>query len=88
MPSATVTLTVTDASGNSSTCTSTVTVTDDILPTPSCTDYTYYLDATGFVRAQSYEVGAGSFDNCAIDTMILVHCSLVLRRLSARPSTR
>jgi hypothetical protein len=72
----TVTLTVGDAAGNTASCTAIVEVTDDIAPTALCTDYTYYLDETGFVRAQSYEVGAGSYDNCAIDTMILVNCSL------------
>ena len=60
----TVTLTVTDSSGNMSTCTSTVTVEDSIAPTPICQNLTLQLDSTGFVGLSAAQVDSSSFDNC------------------------
>ncbi|RMA58506.1 VPS10 domain-containing protein [Ulvibacter antarcticus] len=65
----TVTLTATDASGNSSTCTALVTVEDDIPPVASCTDTTISLDASGSITISPTDVDSGSSDNCAIDSM-------------------
>jgi hypothetical protein len=45
----TVTLTVTDANGNTSTCDATVTIEDNIAPTAICQNITVQLDATGNV---------------------------------------
>ncbi len=67
----TVTLTVTDGSGNTSTCTSTVTVLDTIAPMAMCQDTTVYLDATGSVTIDSSYVDGGSTDNCSIETITL-----------------
>jgi gliding motility-associated-like protein len=67
----TITLTVTDNSGNVSTCTSTVTVIDNIAPTAICQDITVYLDSTGNVTIDSTDTDNGSTDNCSIVTMSL-----------------
>jgi len=49
----TVTMTVTDGSGNSSTCTSTVTIEDNVAPTADCMDITIQLDASGVASIDS-----------------------------------
>jgi hypothetical protein len=64
----TVTLTVVDVNGNSSSCTATVTVVDDIDPTAICNPLNAYLDAAGFVRVEPLDLVTASFDNCGIDT--------------------
>ncbi|MDB4089628.1 hypothetical protein N9544_08430, partial [Flavobacteriales bacterium] len=67
----TVILTVTDASGNVSTCTSTVTVIDNIAPTALCNNLTIQLNAIGTVSIVASDLDGGSSDNCGIDTIIL-----------------
>ena len=62
----TVTLFVTDASGNSSFCTATVTVEDSVAPTITCAaDQTQNLDA-GLCTAAVTVVGPTISDNCSI----------------------
>ncbi|MCB9235628.1 MAG: HYR domain-containing protein [Bacteroidia bacterium] len=61
-----VTLTVIDQSGNSSTCTATVTVEDTVAPTAICQNITLWLDAGGNASTSSSAIDNGSFDNCAI----------------------
>ncbi|MBS1547058.1 MAG: HYR domain-containing protein, partial [Bacteroidetes bacterium] len=58
----TVQLTVTDGSGNSSTCTSTVIVADDTPPIAICQDDTIYLDATGNASITPQQIDGGSYD--------------------------
>ncbi len=65
----TVTLTVSDNAGNSSTCTSTVTVEDNIEPTVLCKDLTIQLDATGVVTITSGDIDNGSADACGIASL-------------------
>ncbi|RIJ46829.1 HYR domain-containing protein [Maribellus luteus] len=60
-----VTLTVTDASGNWSSCTSAVTVLDTISPIAICQPITVYLDAAGFASIAEDSVDNGSADACA-----------------------
>ncbi|PWL24150.1 MAG: hypothetical protein DCO96_15280, partial [Fluviicola sp. XM-24bin1] len=67
----TVTLTVTDASGNSSTCTSTVTVADSTAPVAACQDLTVYLDGTGNATITTGDVDNGSSDNCGVASLAL-----------------
>jgi hypothetical protein len=68
----TVTLTVTDASGNVSACTSTVTVEDNIAPTVQCVaDFTIQLDANGEASLDVSDIDDGSFDACGIASMTL-----------------
>ena len=59
-----VVLTVTDASGNSSSCTSIVTIEDNIPPTAICQDITVQLDANGEASSSPADLDNGSFDNC------------------------
>ncbi|MDX2361589.1 MAG: HYR domain-containing protein [Crocinitomicaceae bacterium] len=67
----TVTLTATDASGNTSSCTATVTVADTISPTVVCQDITVYLDGTGNTAIAAANVDGGSTDNCLTPTMTI-----------------
>ncbi|MBZ0206686.1 MAG: HYR domain-containing protein [Flavobacteriales bacterium] len=67
-----VLLTVTDASGNSSTASTQVTVHDTIAPLAQCQAATAYLDANGFVSIPSSDLDTGSTDNCAISTREVV----------------
>jgi len=64
----TVTLTVTDVNGNSSTCTTVVTVEDNVAPTAVCQNITVFLDATGNVSIAAADVDGGSADACGIAT--------------------
>ncbi|UOY08375.1 BspA family leucine-rich repeat surface protein [Muricauda sp. SCSIO 64092] len=59
----TVTLTVTDNSGNMNSCTTTVTVVDNVAPTASCTDATVQLDALGSGTIATSNIDNGSSDN-------------------------
>ena len=59
-----VTLTVTDLSGNSSSCAAIVTVVDDIAPTAVCADYTVTLDGSGNGSMVADDIDGGSTDNC------------------------
>ena len=67
----TVTMTLTDASSNFSTCTATVTVQDTVSPVAVCQDLTVQLDATGAVSITADDVDNGSSDACGIATMTL-----------------
>ena len=62
----TVTLTVTDGSGNATTCTSIVTVSDIILPTAICQNIAVNLNGAGTVSITPNMINNGSFDNCTI----------------------
>ncbi len=66
-----VTLTVLDVNGNSSSCLATVTVLDTINPTPSCQNIIVYLDENGSVSLDSNAVENGSMDNCGIASVSL-----------------
>jgi gliding motility-associated-like protein len=61
-----VTLTGTDASGNTSTCTTTVTILDTLAPVVLCKSATIALDATGNATITTLDVDNGSSDNCGI----------------------
>ena len=65
----TVTLTVSDPSGNSSSCTATVTVEDVLAPTALCQDISVNLDAGGEVNIAAGQVDGGSSDNCGINSL-------------------
>ena len=67
----TVTLTVTDSSGNSSSCDAIVTVVDTIIPTAICQNITVELDADGLATIEASEIDNGSFDNCGNVTVEL-----------------
>jgi len=67
----TVTLTVTDASGNEASATATVTVVDNLLPTALTQDLTVELDVNGEASITPAQVDNGSADNCGVDTLAL-----------------
>ena len=60
----TVTLTVTDASNNSSSCDATVTVEDITAPSALCQDITIQLDANGDASITAEDIDGGSDDAC------------------------
>ncbi len=64
-----VTLTVTDNSGNSSTCTATVTVQDTTNPTAICQDLAVALDANGQYQLSPNEIDGGSSDACGLASL-------------------
>jgi large repetitive protein len=67
----TVTLTVTDANGNVSTCDAQVTIEDNVAPTAICQDITVQLDANGEVVITAADIDNGSFDNCGAVTLTI-----------------
>ncbi|MGB3870114.1 MAG: HYR domain-containing protein [Flavobacteriales bacterium] len=62
----TVTLTVVDAAGNSSSCTTLVHVVDNAPPTAICSDLTVHLDPSGEASIDAQELDGGSTDNGSI----------------------
>ncbi|QTN38522.1 HYR domain-containing protein [Cryomorphaceae bacterium] len=71
----TVVLTVTDGSGNVSTCTSTVTVEDNVAPVASCQDLTIQLDAGGAASITAQDVDNGSSDACGVASIAIDNSS-------------
>ncbi|HHG83256.1 MAG TPA: HYR domain-containing protein, partial [Bacteroidetes bacterium] len=67
----TVTLTVSDNSGNSATCSATVTVMDTVPPMASCQNVTVQLDPSGNVNLSPGMVNNGSSDACGISAMMV-----------------
>jgi len=67
----TITLTVTDNNGNTSTTTAIVTVKDDVAPVAVAKNVTVYLDATGNGSTTSALVNNQSSDACGIKSMVL-----------------
>ena len=67
----TVTLTATDASGNTGTCTAKVTVKDVTPPTALCKNVTINLNDMGKVSLTAAQVDNGSTDNCSISSRVL-----------------
>lgn len=61
----TVTLTVTDNEGLTSTCTTTVVVSDRTSPVIQCKNATVYLDISGKASISVADINNGSSDNCA-----------------------
>ena len=64
-----MTLTVTDAAGNTDQCTATVTVEDNVSPTAVCQPVTVQLDGSGNATVTAAQVDGGSSDNCSITSM-------------------
>lgn len=71
-----VTLTITDANGNTSECTAVVTVTDTILPVAICQNITIELNEDGDTIVVTPEmIDNGSSDNCGITSFTLDNTS-------------
>ncbi len=64
-----VTLTVTDLSGNISTCTAQVLVVDDMAPVTACQEIILYLDENGVATLSPSDIDYNSTDNCGIESM-------------------
>jgi hypothetical protein len=65
----TITYSVFDAAGNTTTCSFTVTVNDNIAPTAVCQNYTVNLNAGGTATITAANINNGSTDNCGIASM-------------------
>ncbi|MDT0622607.1 BspA family leucine-rich repeat surface protein [Croceitalea vernalis] len=65
----TVTLTVTDTSGNSATCTANVTVEDNVAPNAVCQSITVQLDGNGSASISASDVDGGSTDAAGITSI-------------------
>lgn len=66
-----VTLTATDAAGNSSSCGTTVILQDPFTPTALCQDITVNMSAGGVASFSPEQINNGSYDNCGIDNLAL-----------------
>jgi|GEM_PF-6941429 len=64
----TVTLTVSDAAGNTDTCSTVIVVADGTAPVAVCQNITIQLNPNGVADITPVDVDGGSTDNCAIDT--------------------
>ncbi|MEI7595673.1 MAG: HYR domain-containing protein, partial [Bacteroidota bacterium] len=64
-----VILTVTDSSGNSSTCNATITVQDVTAPTAICKNKTVYLDVLGSATILPADINNNSSDACGIQSL-------------------
>ena len=65
-----ITYVATDDDGNSTTCTFRVIVSDCQNPSAICQDVTIELDGAGMGATTAAAIDGGSFDNCALDTLI------------------
>ncbi len=83
----TVTLTVTDASGNSNTASAVVTVLDNIAPTVATQPVTVYLNASGTATVTASQVNNGSLDNCGISSYSLSKTTFTCANLGANTVT-
>ena len=83
----TVTLTVTDPSGNTAVCTAVVTVQDNIAPVAVCQDFTVALDATGNATIVAGDIDNGSSDNDSVASLSLDTSSFTCADLGANTVT-
>ena len=83
----TVTLTVSDVNGNSSSCTANITVVDTISPVAICKDIIIQLDAGGNASITSGEVDGGSNDNCGISSILVTPSSFTCSDVGANTVT-
>ncbi|TDO22275.1 LamG-like jellyroll fold domain-containing protein, partial [Sediminibacterium goheungense] len=83
----TVTLTVTDVNGNSSTATAVVTVVDNILPIATSQNITVNLNANGAASITAAQVNNGSSDNCGIASIALDKTSFDCSNVGANTVT-
>jgi gliding motility-associated-like protein len=81
----TVILTVTDGSGNKSTCEAIVTVVDNTAPTVFCKDITVNLDQNNIAIITPDMINNGSFDACGISSYSLNITSFTEASLGVNP---
>ena len=83
----TVTLTVSDPSGNTSTATATVTVLDTIAPVLTSTNTTVALGANGTVNVTAAQLAGSVSDNCSVSTITVTPNSFTCADLGANTVT-
>jgi len=83
----TVTLTVTDVNGQTSTCTSTVTVQDNVAPNAICQNVTVQLDNTGNGSTTASAINNGSTDACGIQNISLSQTNFTCNHIGANAVT-
>jgi HYR domain/Secretion system C-terminal sorting domain len=83
----TVTLTVNDGNGNSSTCSAVVTVVDQIPPIMLCKNATVFLNSLGQTSITALEVNNGSSDNCTLTTLSVAPNSFTCANLGTNTIT-
>ena len=71
----TITLTITDDSGNSSTCSTEITIEDSTMPVCNAMDITIQLDAMGQVTITANDVDGGSTAGCVDPTLAVMPSS-------------
>lgn len=82
-----VTLTVIDVNGNTSTCSETVTVVDAVAPVALCQDVTVYLDVNGLGSTTASAVDNGSSDACGIASLSLSQTAFTCADVASSPNT-
>ncbi|WP_159092214.1 HYR domain-containing protein, partial [Aquimarina sp. Aq107] len=83
----TVTLTITDTTGNSDTCTAIVTVEDNVPPIALAQDITINLDNIGNAAITPADIDNGSSDSCGIASITLDITDFDCSNLGANPAT-
>jgi hypothetical protein len=83
----TVTLTITDNSGNSSKATATVNVVDNVKPTVVTRNITVQLNAQGALTISPADINNGSFDNCDIASLTVDKTSFSCSNVGANTVT-
>jgi hypothetical protein len=83
----TVTLTVTDAAGNTNSCTATATVEDNVAPNAVCAAYTAQLDASGNASITASNVDGGSTDACGIASLAVSPSAFTCAEVGANTVT-
>ncbi|MHA7112391.1 Ig-like domain-containing protein [Sunxiuqinia elliptica] len=82
---ATGTLTVTDLSGNVSTCEATIIILDTFAPDITCQSVTLYLDENGQANLGVDDVLTGVDDNCGIDNISLSQTEFFCEDVGTQP---
>jgi PKD repeat protein len=82
-----VDMTLTDHTGNTSTCTASVTVEDNIPPTSVCQIFTVNIDETGNATITAADVDGGSTDNCGTPTLSVSPDAFTCANLGANTVT-
>lgn len=82
-----VTLTVTDNSGNNTTCIANVTVMDTIDPLVACQNISVYLDLTGNASITGAMINNGSSDACGIATLVASPSTFTCANIGANTIT-
>jgi hypothetical protein len=83
----TITLTVEDNNGNTSTCTATVTVEDNVAPVAECQSITVQLNASGAASITASQIDNGSNDACGIANMTVSPSSFDCSNVGANTVT-